>query len=127
MTETEFISHWVGTRWVERGNTEQGIDCWALVVRYYADVLGIELDNGYPADIAAGFATEVESGCWVPTDKNRGVVFMCFDRAGHPMHVGLVVADGKFILHAREPAVRCDRIEIMRRFDMQFFEYKGRM
>ena len=45
MTEQEFISHWVGTPWLERGRSKDGIDCWALVVRYYKDVLGIELEE----------------------------------------------------------------------------------
>lgn len=26
MTEQEFISHWVGTPWLERGNSKDGID-----------------------------------------------------------------------------------------------------
>ena len=55
MTEQEFISHWVGTPWLERGNSKQGIDCWALVVRYYKDVLNINLCNDYDANFLQGY------------------------------------------------------------------------
>ena len=65
MTEQEFISHWVGTPWLERGNSKQGIDCWALVVRYYNDVLGIELCNDYDANFLQGYLQEVQH--WKPT------------------------------------------------------------
>lgn len=54
-TENEFISHWVGRPYRVRGNDESGIDCWALVVRHYRDVLGIELDDHHDDDIAGGF------------------------------------------------------------------------
>ena len=123
MTETEFISEWVGAPWVERGHEKQGIDCWALVVRYYADVLGIELQDDYGPDIAAGFIAEESK--WLPCAPSSGVAFMCFDSAGEPRHVGIVVNGGSHILHARSPSVKCDSIELMRRFDMKFYAYKG--
>ena len=123
MTETEFISEWVGSPWVERGHTRQGIDCWALVVRYYADVLGINLRDDYAPDIAAGFIAEESK--WLPCAPASGVAFMCFDKEGEPRHVGIVVNDGSHILHARSPSVKCDRIELMRRYNMKFYTYKG--
>jgi len=123
MTETEFISEWVGTPWVERGHTKHGIDCWALVVRYYADVLGIQLRDDYAPDIASGFTAEESK--WVPCDKQGGVAFMCFDQAGEPKHVGVVVGDGRMILHARLPSVSCNRIEAMRHYKIKYYTYKG--
>ena len=64
MTEAEFISHWVGRPYRVRGNDESGIDCWALVVRYYRDVLGIKLDDHHDDDIAGGFEREIQSEGW---------------------------------------------------------------
>lgn len=124
MTEQQFISHWVGKPYLVRGNDEDGIDCWSLVVRYYADVLGIQLDDGYVADIAGGFECEVQSGSWTKCDKKEaGVVFMAFDHSGEPRHVGIVVGGGDFILHSRHTRVQCDRIGLMRTHKLEFYRH----
>lgn len=124
MTESEFISHWVGRPYLVRGDDESGIDCWALVVRYYRDVLGIELDDTYDDDIAGGFEHEIKSGAWELCEKNdAGVVFMAFDRLGEPRHVGIVVDGGELILHARHTRVQCDRIGIIRRHRLEFYRH----
>ena len=124
MTEQEFISHWVGKPYRVRGNDESGIDCWALVVRYYRDVLGVELDDTYDDDIAGGFEHEIQSGAWDPCDKtDAGVVFMAFDSSGEPRHVGIVVGGGGFILHSRHTRVQCDRIGVMRTHRLEFYRH----
>ena len=124
MTEAEFISHWVGRPYRVRGNDESGIDCWALVVRYYRDVLGVELDNSYSDDIAGGFEHEIQSGAWEPCDKkDAGVVFMAFDHSGEPRHVGIVVGGGEFILHSRKTRVQCDRMGVMRTHRLEFYRH----
>lgn len=130
MTEAEFIDKWVGTPWLERGDSIHGIDCWALVVEFYRDVYGIELENNYLADIVSGYEQEVKK--WNPDDN--GLVFMCYED-GKPLHVGVVVGGGMFVLHARgcvkngvhEGAVACDRMSVMKRRykDMRFYNYKG--
>ena len=124
MTETEFISHWVGRPYRVRGNDESGIDCWALVVRYYRDVLGVELDDTYDDDISGGFEHEIQSGAWEPCDKkDAGVVFMAFDHSGEPRHVGIVVGGGEFILHSRKTRVQCDRMGVMRTHRLEFYRH----
>ncbi|MGL4757400.1 MAG: NlpC/P60 family protein [Aeromonadaceae bacterium] len=124
MTEEEFISHWVGKPYRVRGNDESGIDCWALVVRYYLDVLGVELDDACDDDIAQGFEREIKSGAWLSCDKkDAGVVFMAFDNSGEPRHVGIVVGGGELILHARHTRVQCDRIGIIRRHRLEFYRH----
>ena len=124
MTEQEFISHWVGKPYRVRGNDESGIDCWALVVRYYRDVIGVELDDAYDDDIAGGFEHEIQSGAWEPCDKGEaGVVFMAFDNSGEPRHVGIVVVGGNFILHSRHTRVQCDRIGVMRTHRLEFYRH----
>lgn len=124
MTEEAFISHWVGRPYRVRGNDESGIDCWALVVRYYRDVLGVELDNTYDDDIAGGFEREIQSGAWDPCDKkDAGVVFMAFDHSGEPRHVGIVVGGGEFILHSRKTRVQCDRMGVMRTHRLEFYRH----
>ena len=124
MTEEAFISHWVGRPYRVRGNDESGIDCWALVVRYYLDVLGVELDNSYSDDIAGGFEHEIQSGAWEPCDKkDAGVVFMAFDHSGEPRHVGIVVGGGEFILHSRKTRVQCDRMGVMRTHRLEFYRH----
>lgn len=124
MTEADFISHWVGRPYRVRGNDESGIDCWALVVRYYRDVLGVELDDNYDADIAGGFEHEIQSGAWEPCDKkDAGVVFMAFDHSGEPRHVGIVVGGGDLILHSRKTRVQCDRMGVMRTHRLEFYRH----
>ena len=130
MTEQEFISHWVGTPWLERGHSKDGIDCWALVVRYYNDVLGIELEDDYGPNFLQGYLQEVQK--WQQTEAKTGVAFMCFDRLTHePCHVGVVVGNGKYILHCKNTgphgSARCDRLAAMLKLypDMQFYEYIG--
>ena len=130
MTEQEFILHWVGTPWLERGHSKDGIDCWALVVRYYKDVLGIKLDDDYGPSFLQGYLQEVQK--WRQTEAKTGVAFMCFDKLTHePCHVGVVVGNGKYILHCKNTgphgATRCDRLAAMLKLypDMQFYEYIG--
>ena len=124
MKEADFISHWVGKPYRVRGNDESGIDCWALVVRYYRDVLGIELDDHREDDIAGGFEREIQSEAWEPCDKNEaGVVFMAFDNSGEPRHVGIVVGGGGLILHSRHTRVQCDRIGVMRTHRLEFYRH----
>lgn len=124
MTEEAFISHWVGRPYRVRGKDESGIDCWALVVRYYRDVLGIDLDDTYAADIAGGFEHEIKSGAWDHCDKkDAGVVFMAFDHSGEPRHVGIVVGGGEFILHSRKTRVQCDRMGVMRTHRLEFYRH----
>ena len=124
MTEESFISHWVGKPYRVRGNDESGIDCWALVVRYYRDVLGIELDAHRDDDIAGGFEREIQSEAWEPCDKkDAGVVFMAFDQLGEPRHVGIVVGGGELILHSRKTRVQCDRIGVMRTHRLEFYRH----
>ena len=124
MTEESFISHWVGKPYLARGNDESGIDCWALVVRYYLDVLGVELDDSYDADIAGGFEHEIQSGSWERCDKkDAGVVFMAFDHSGEPRHVGIVVGGGELILHSRKTRVQCDRMGVMRTHRLEFYRH----
>ena len=124
MKEADFISHWVGRPYRVRGNDESGIDCWALVVRYYRDVLGIELDDHHDDDIAGGFEREIQSEAWEPCDKkDAGVVFMAFDQLGEPRHVGIVVGGGELILHARKTRVQCDRMGVMRTHRLEFYRH----
>ena len=86
-------------------------------------MLGIQLRDNYAPDIAAGFIAEEAK--WIPCAPASGVAFMCFNKAGEPRHVGIVVNGGSHILHARSPSVKCDRIELMRRYNMKFYKYKG--
>ena len=87
MTEAEFISCWVGRPYRARGNDESGIDCWALVVRYYRDVLGIELDDHHNDDIAGGFEREIQSEAWEPCDKKDAGV------EEHVLELGKLIVD----------------------------------
>lgn len=124
MTEQEFINYWVGRPYRVRGNDESGIDCWALVVRYYRDVLGVILDDSYDDGIAEGFEHEIQSGAWeLCNKKEAGVVFMAFDNSGEPRHVGIVVGGGNFILHSRHTRVQCDRIGVMRTHRLEFYRH----
>lgn len=130
MTEQEFISNWVGTPWLERGNSTQGIDCWALVVKFYEHVKGIVLSDDYDANFLSGYLCEIGTMKWKETTSHDGVVFMCFDKVtNEPCHVGVVVGNGKYVLHCRntgpQGATRCDRLAAMLKLypDLKFYEY----
>lgn len=138
MEKSEFIRRSVGLPWVDRACNWDAMDCWGVVVMYFRYVYGEELPcvEGYhtcEASIIDGFKSQIESGKWrrVDSPDDDCIAFMLF-KQGVASHVGVIV-DGKHALHSAgstdyEGQVRCDRLDVFRRFhrgEMIFYKYEG--
>lgn len=105
MTSEEFISKAVGVRWINRGVTFDGMDCYGLFMLYYTLVLSIETDSfeRYTTDtndesMDKG-ALELQAGIWDQVDRpSEHDVFVCF-RNGKPFHIGVIIENQK-VIHA---------------------------
>lgn len=111
----EWVNDYIGIPYVEDGRTRAGLDCWGLIVLVWREVYGRDLpvyDGPHwarDADrrvIAAAIALEVERYESVPAGSEREGDGIILRMAGHPLHVGLVVAPG-WMLHSHETAASC--------------------
>lgn len=138
MTKSEFIRRAVGLPWVDRACNWRAMDCWGVVIMYFRYVYGEELPcvegyNSGDTSIVDGFKGQIESGKWRQVDESEGdcIAFMLFKNSV-ASHVGVIV-DGKYALHSagnanKEGQVRCDRLEVFRRFhqgELLFYKYEG--
>jgi cell wall-associated NlpC family hydrolase len=117
MTKQEFILKSVGVPWIRWGSSWQGMDCYGLVVRYYKDVLNIDLPDVPQTELAIGFESmgDVWEYCEDPQD---GIGFMSY-RGDVPTHCGVYVGDG-WLLHSHGNtytggSVRMTRLDAMER------------
>ena len=108
LTWDAFILRSVGVPFVEHGRGYEGFDCWGLVWIAYRDVLGIDLPS------LSGSYDKVRdwkcirelflmvSGEWsLAASPATGDVAAIY-RHGRPIHFGLVIQDGRRILHVEE-------------------------
>lgn len=108
MTWNGFIHRAIGVPFVPHGRRYDGWDCWGLVWRGYRDVLGIELScysdqydqvKGWRRIHRLFLAGRSE---WRQTDRpSTGDVAMIY-RRGLPIHVGLMIQEGRRVLHVEE-------------------------
>ena len=132
MNNTEFINDTVGLPWVNRATGPDAYDCWGLVVRYYSEVLGIELLDieGYASgliDINDGYHVEREH--WRQIDKPKdNCIFMAF-QDGCAVHCGIVI--GNHSLHClgsneKPGQVGYHSLTAIERMykDIEFYEYR---
>lgn len=100
MTQDEFIKNWVGTPWLDRGTTIDGIDCWGLVGAYYREVFGINLTHPMQhTDINTGFNDQMAMSIWREVDRPTQGVFFCAFRGDRATHCGIVI-DRMKAIHA---------------------------
>ena len=103
MTQDEALDLCLGVKWVSRGESLEGFDCWGLVRWWHQNVYGIALPcgeryhdlNNYTDSDA--YAEICELGYQDSTGKD-GDIAQFFDKNGDFVHVGVVV--GGMILHA---------------------------
>ena len=108
MTWEAFILRSVGVPFVEHGRGYDGFDCWGLVWRAYRDVLGVELPS-----LSESYDKVRDWKClselflmsrneWAkvafPSTGDVAAIYRC----GIPIHFGLVIQDGRRILHVEE-------------------------
>jgi len=100
-----WVSHYIGLPFVEHGRHVYGLDCWGLVrlvLFEQFDVVLPSLISGYDNTKDVGGVSntiEKESSSWKPiklSSEKIGDVIVLRMR-GYPMHVGVIVGDGKFL------------------------------
>ena len=107
MTADQFIKRAIRVPFLDKGRGWAGWDCWGLVVCYYGDVLGIALPAYDDYDTVQNhkalvrlFTSNAQKWIKVPGALD-GRVALIF-RSGLPLHAGLVIANGRRILHCEE-------------------------
>jgi cell wall-associated NlpC family hydrolase len=93
MTEQDYIKSIIGKPWIERAVGPDSYDCWGVIVDYYKQVKGVNLNIFIDGDMGDLFDSEIDSGQW--SECASGVVFMGF-KGNIPVHCGLLI-DGEFI------------------------------
>ena len=107
MTWDEFTERAITTPFADKGRTWLGWDCWGLVCCGYRDVLGVSLPSYDDYDTVrnhkalVGLFTRSVLGWSKVPDAAEGCVALIY-RGGLPLHAGLVVANGRRILHCEE-------------------------
>ena len=102
MTGDEFVAAWQGVPFAWDGRDFAGIDCWGLVVRFYADVLGLDLPDWQRGAhgrswISQTFAREAKSHFLQLANPRDGCIALAF-KAHAPHHAGIVWRGS--VLHA---------------------------
>lgn len=102
LTPTEFINKYIGTPWLNRGESTAGIDCWGLVLASYREIEGIELpsisgynDESKPTELAV---TNDDLKQFRQAQASNGSIMCVFNNKGQMTHVGRCL-EGR-VLHA---------------------------
>lgn len=103
MTEQEALDLCLGVRWVSRGETLKGFDCWGLVRWWFDKVHCVILPCGERYHDLSHYTDtqayeEISTLGYTPSTGKCGDIAQFFDKHGNFVHVGVVV--GGMILHA---------------------------
>lgn len=104
MTAEKFFQRWNGKPYLRGGNSEEGIDCSALVQRYFWEVKGILLPK-YSQDQKAFCKEEVT----IENIQDDDLVFLHSKTTKIP-HVG-ILRDGKVWHSSLEGGVKAEKLE----------------
>lgn len=103
MTESEFIDLMLGKPWINRGDTEDGADCYGLVKMYNEMVQGKTLPpvNGYKEgfEFDSLWRKEINKTWWQVGRWQKGAMVTFYDNANKPAHVGVCVGNQQ-VLHS---------------------------
>ena len=98
------VSEYIGIPY-ETGGRGERVDCWGLVVRVYADRLGITLpeNTGYTATMTPETGAMIAAGKadWREVTEPEPFDVLLFDVDGSPNHIGLYIAPG-WMLHTTD-------------------------
>lgn len=109
-------ARWVGLPYGGAHRTWDAPDCWLLLVRFYREAFGIELDPllgvylgervQSDLELRHELVDKIKVRDWLPVEgpkRDGDGILMRF--AGHPIHVGVVVdAEARKMLHTYSPA-----------------------
>lgn len=119
MTAEEFINRTVGTPYLEGGVGDDGMDCYGLVVAFYAKVLGVALPvwswDGSRASGARLMAT-ARANNWKELAQPADNCVVAGIGTRYPHHVGVYL--GGRVLHSAKGAGV--RLETLRVFGLRF-------
>ena len=107
MTTGQFVERAVCVPFLDKGRSYDGWDCWGLVVCYYRDVLGVVLPSYDDYDTVRNHKALVRLFTTNAPEWRKvlaaidGRVALIF-RGALPLHAGLVIANGRRILHCEE-------------------------
>jgi cell wall-associated NlpC family hydrolase len=101
------FSEYIGIPFVDHGRDESGCDCWGLVRLVYRNEYGIELSDLGPlyqnTEDAAGMKQVFLAALpqWRQVEKPEIGDVVLLRIMGNPIHVGIVIDDGK-MLHVEQ-------------------------
>ena len=106
MARQDWWQAYLDTPWTPFGRGAEALDCWGLVRRVYADILGIDLPGHCevaPADrraVATAIAGDCDAGPWRAVPEPRAFDVMVARRPGWRVagHVG-VMLNRRDVLH----------------------------
>lgn len=129
LTQDEFISRAVGIPWVKWRSDWGAADCFGLLVLYFREVLGVELEGRPDADAGEDLSYAPGWAGWEACSPQDGAICFMAWRHGSPTHCGVLVA-GDMVLHSdgaegRPGNVRLTRLSTMQRLyaDLRFYRY----
>lgn len=129
-TQSEFIARAVGIPWVKWRSDWRACDCYGLLVLYFREVLGVELDGRPDADTGENLAFADGWQGWEPCGPEHEAACFVGWQSGIPHHCGVVVAGGGMVLHSdgtenRPGNVRLTRLSTMQHLyaDLRFYRY----
>ena len=111
------FDRFVGIPYLDKGRTIDGVDCWGLVSRVFAEIRGIDLpsyaDSYATADDRAALAVLIrgELDPWDEIATGDEQTFDCvlMKEAGYPRHIGVVVQPGQLLHVQRGETSRIER------------------
>lgn len=118
MTIPGWADRYVGIRYVDKGRTAAGLDCWGLVLAVYRDQYGRTLPDhadhyrdgeDWPA-IARTVAAERAAG-WLRTEQPREGDVVVLNIAKRPWHCGVMLGSLAFLHAAPGDSVVWDRLD----------------
>ena len=129
LTQAEFISRAVGIPWAKWQSSWDCCDCYGLLVLYFREVHGIEIDGRPDSDTGENLACAQGWTGWEQCAPEHEAACFVGWQGGSPHHCGIVVA-GDMVLHsdgteARPGNVRLTRLSTMQRLysDIRFYRY----
>ena len=106
---------------VEKGRSEEGVDCWGLVQLIYRNELGIELpsylecyETTNDRDELAAVISDERACKWESPEEPKEFDVVILRMRGVPMHVGVVTKRGYMIHCARGIGTSLERPDSMR-------------
>lgn len=129
MSPAEFASRMVGCPWVKWRADFDAADCYGVVVLYFREVMGIELEPAlWEADSKLD-AFAAHSDRWQECAPEAGATCFMAWRDGSPTHCG-VLLDQRTVIHAEGSeehpgSVRVSRLAAMQRVygQLKFYRY----